>query len=98
MSAPVASTGRHHKEPPSVRSRARISSFNQWRALTGRVVAHQIRTQELTIAVIAPAVFAVGFYLPLRFVMSIQGIDYGQFVLPIIVLQAMAFTDRKSVV
>lgn len=76
--------GRHRKTD--------VSSFGQWRALTGRVLGSQLRGHEITIAVIAPAVFAIGFYLPLRFVMSFQGIDYAQFVMPIIVLQAMAFT------
>ncbi|MBY6539830.1 ABC transporter permease [Rhodococcus sp. BP-349] len=80
---------------PEARARHRapqLSSFQQWKALTGRVIASQLRTHELTVALIAPAIFAIGFYLPLRFVMRVQGIDYAQFVMPIIVLQAMAFT------
>ena len=44
------------------------------------------------VAVIAPFVFGLGFYLPLKFVMQLQGIDYAQFLMPIIVLQSMAFT------
>lgn len=47
---------------------------------------------ELIIAIIAPLIFTVGFYLPLKFVMGLQGINYAQFLMPIIVLQAMAFT------
>ncbi|EID72837.1 ABC transporter transmembrane protein [Rhodococcus opacus RKJ300 = JCM 13270] len=46
----------------------------------------------LAVALVAPLVFTVGFYLPLKFVMQLQGIDYAQFLMPIIVLQAMAFT------
>lgn len=79
--------------PRAGRHRApELSSFQQWQALTGRVIASQLRTHELTVALLAPAIFTIGFYLPLRFVMRTQGIDYAQFVMPIIVLQAMAFT------
>jgi len=50
------------------------------------------RYGELVIAVIAPFIFGLSFYLPLKFVMQVQGIDYAQFLMPIIVLQSMAFT------
>lgn len=71
---------------------ARPSSFAQWRALTGRVVKTMATKGELIVAFVTPLVFTLGFYLPLRFVMKLQGIDYAQFVMPIIVLQTMAFT------
>jgi ABC-2 type transport system permease protein len=51
-----------------------------------------VRSGGLLIAIIAPAVYTVGFYLPLRLVMQFQGLDYAQFLMPIICLQAMAFT------
>lgn len=75
---------------------ARLSSFAQWRALTGRIVRTMATKGELIVAVITPLVFTVGFYLPLRFVMKFQGIDYAQFVMPIIVLQTMAFTMMSN--
>ena len=55
-----------------------------------------VRKGELLVAVIAPLIFTIGFYLPLKFVMQFQGIDYAQFLMPIIVLQAMAFTAISS--
>lgn len=72
------------------------SGFVQWRVLTARTVRTMVRKGELLIAVIAPLIFTVGFYLPLKFVMQFQGIDYAQFLMPIIVLQAMAFTAISS--
>ncbi|RJO72010.1 antibiotic transporter [Nocardia panacis] len=72
------------------------SSFAQWRALTGRIVRTMVTKGELVVAVITPLVFTAGFYLPLRFVMKFQGINYAQFVMPIIVLQTMAFTMMSN--
>ncbi|WP_067861084.1 ABC transporter permease [Nocardia shimofusensis] len=71
---------------------AKPSSFAQWRALTGRVVWTMATKGELVVAFITPLVFTLGFYLPLRYVMKFQGIDYAQFVMPIIVLQTMSVT------
>ncbi|WP_067470164.1 ABC transporter permease [Nocardia amamiensis] len=75
---------------------ARPSAFAQWRALTGRIVRTMATKGELIAAVVTPLVFTVGFYLPLRYVMKFQGIDYAQFVMPIIVLQTMAFTMMSN--
>ncbi|MEV6427947.1 ABC transporter permease [Nocardia sp. NPDC051463] len=76
---------------------ARLSSFAQWRALTGRIVRTMVMKGELAVAIVTPLVFTVGFYLPLRYVMKVfQGIDYAQFVMPIIVLQTMAFTMMSN--
>ncbi|WP_225732360.1 MULTISPECIES: ABC transporter permease [unclassified Nocardia] len=74
---------------------ARPSSFDQWRALTARIVRTMAKG-ELAAAVITPLVFTVGFYLPLRFVMKVQGVDYAQYVMPIIVLQTLAFTMMSN--
>lgn len=75
---------------------ARPSAFAQWRALTGRIVRTMATKGELIAAVITPLVFTVGFYLPLRYVMKFQGVDYAQYVMPIIVLQTMAFTMMSN--
>ncbi|MQY24887.1 ABC transporter permease [Nocardia aurantia] len=75
---------------------ARPSSFAQWRALTGRIVRTMVLRGELAFAVITPLVFTLGFYLPLRYVMRFRGIDYAQFVMPIIVLQTMSFTMMSN--
>lgn len=77
-------------------TRVRPSGFAQWRALTGRIVRTMATKGELIVAVITPLVFTLGFYLPLRWVMRVRGIDYGQFVMPIIVLQTMSFTMMSN--
>ena len=51
---------------------------------------------DIVVSVIAPLIFTIGFFLPLKFVMKLQGIDYAQFVMAIIVLQTMAFTMNAS--
>lgn len=72
------------------------NSFAQWRALTGRIVRTMATKGELIVAVLFPAVITVAFYLPLRYVMQVQGIDYAQYVMPIIVLQTMAMTMMSN--
>ncbi|MEU4344164.1 ABC transporter permease [Nocardia sp. NPDC023852] len=74
----------------------RLSSFAQWRALTGRIVYTMVTKGEMIVAVVTPLMFTLGFYLPLRYVMKFQGIDYAQYVMPIIVLQTMAFTMMSN--
>ncbi|MFW0794043.1 ABC transporter permease [Gordonia sp. CPCC 205515] len=66
--------------------------LRQWLIMTGRAARSAHRQNEFVIAIVMPIVFALGFYLPLRLVMADQGIDYAQFLMPIIVLQSMAFT------
>ncbi|MFC4604726.1 ABC transporter permease [Rhodococcus kronopolitis] len=80
----MARSGRHR--------RPTLSGTQQWLALSGRSLHTMWTSGQFLIAVLAPAIFTIGFYLPLRLVMQFQGIDYAQFVMPIIVLQAMAFT------
>ena len=84
VAVPAKRVGSHRRPDPI--------GFQQWLALTGRSLKTMVKTGELAVAVIAPLIFTVGFYLPLRFVMKLQGVDYAQFLMPIIVLQAMAFT------
>jgi len=76
--------GRHRRPHPS--------TVQQWIALSQRNLHTMWVFGQFFIAVLAPLIFTIGFYLPLRLVMKFQGIDYAQFVMPIIVLQAMAFT------
>lgn len=47
---------------------------------------------EFIVAILAPIITALGFYLPLRIVMKFHGIDYAQFVMAVVILQAMSFT------
>ncbi|GAB06600.1 antibiotic transporter [Gordonia amarae] len=64
----------------------------QWRTMTARALRSAWSQSEFVIAIAMPLVFALGFYLPLRLIMAERGIDYAQFLMPIIVLQAVAFT------
>ncbi|WP_067819428.1 ABC transporter permease [Nocardia inohanensis] len=75
---------------------AKPSSFAQWRALTGRIVWVMATKGELIVAVITPLVFTLGFFLPLKYVMAFKGVNYAQFVMPIIVLQTMSFTMMSN--
>jgi len=84
FAAATRSRGAHRRITPS--------SVDQWWVLTTRSLRTMARYGELFLAVLAPFVFGLGFYLPLEFVMQLQGIDYAQFLMPIIVLQSMAFT------
>lgn len=71
---------------------ARPSAIGQWWALSARLIRTMVVRGELFIAALAPLVFTLGFYLPLRHVMQLSGINYAQFVMPIIVMQAVTFT------
>ncbi|MEP9415696.1 ABC transporter permease [Gordonia sp. VNQ95] len=66
--------------------------LRQWKTMTARAIRSAHKEGEFTIAIVMPLVFALGFYLPLRLIMAEQGIDYAQFLMPIIVLQAVTFT------
>jgi ABC-2 type transport system permease protein len=74
----------------------RPNGFKQWRALLGRILRTMIGRGELVVAVLIPLVFTLGFYLPLKYVMSVRGVDYAQYVMPIIVLQTMSFTMMSN--
>jgi ABC-2 type transport system permease protein len=81
-------------------------ALRQWWALSTRAMRGVVVNGEIILAFVSPAFLAVCFYLPLRNIMNIPGINYAQFLMPIIVLQSVAFTatsaamrsalDRKS--
>jgi ABC-2 type transport system permease protein len=68
------------------------SAWHQWRAMSARALRSAWSENEYLVAVVMPLVFALGFYLPLQALMANNGIDYAQFLMPIIVLQTAAFT------
>lgn len=75
--------------------RATPVAVQQWWALSGRLVVPAVRSGEVLTSVIAPAVFTAGFYIPLNIVMSFAGTgysSYAQFMMPLVILQASAFT------
>lgn len=72
------------------------SGFQQWLALTSRIVKIMATKGELIVAIVFPLIFTLSFYLPLKFVMQFRGLDYAQFVMPIIVLQSMGFSAMAA--
>lgn len=72
----------------------RMATAAQWWALTCRLIRPSWRNGELVTALLAPTVFTVGFYVPLNLVMTVYGhglSSYAQFLMPMIVMQAVAF-------
>ncbi|MDN3356794.1 ABC transporter permease [Actinomadura sp. DC4] len=67
-----------------------------WVLTLRAVVLLRRDTGEVIGAVAAPLVFFAGFYVPLRGVMAGRGIDYAQWLPPIVVLQAMIFVAMSS--
>lgn len=81
---------RHRRPSPN--------GFSQWSALTSRYSRAMLTNGELLTAMLAPLVFTLGFYLPLRSIMDSTGVDYARFIMPVIVLQAMSFTAVSAAV
>ncbi|WP_330249611.1 antibiotic transporter [Nocardia sp. NBC_00565] len=76
-------------------ARATPATVQQWWVLTTRLIVPSVKTGEVLGAVLAPVAFTASFYLPLRTVMMFSGTgfsSYAQFMMPIVVLQAAAFT------
>lgn len=68
---------------------------NQVWVLTRRLISPSLRNGEIWTAVASPVVFTVGFYIPLVGVMTFLGSGsgtYSQFLMPMIVLQGVAFS------
>ncbi|MBF6171850.1 antibiotic transporter [Nocardia blacklockiae] len=76
-------------------TRARPGTAQQWWVLTARLITPSLKTGEVLGSILAPAAFTASFYLPLDRVMSFSGTgfsSYAQFMMPIVILQAAAFT------
>ncbi|MEV4240102.1 MULTISPECIES: ABC transporter permease [unclassified Nocardia] len=73
-----------------------IPAGMQWTALSGRTVRAAVREGDLPFGFIAPMIFFVCFYVPLRKSMEQTGADYAQYLLPVIVLQGMFFTAMSA--
>lgn len=58
-------------------------------ALTERMVVSTVRDRDLLFAILVPAVTFVGFNFALRNVIDTGGTSYPQYVLPVVVVQAM---------
>ncbi|BAD55952.1 antibiotic transporter [Nocardia farcinica] len=75
--------------------RARPVRARQWWVLTTRLITPSVKTGEVLTSVFAPAAFTASFYIPLKTVMTFAGTgfsSYAQFMMPLVILQAAAFT------
>ncbi|MRH90903.1 antibiotic transporter [Nocardia sp. SYP-A9097] len=76
-------------------TRATPATLRQWWVLTVRLIVPAVTTGEIITAVLAPITFTASFYIPLNRVMTFAGTgfsSYAQFMAPIVILQAAAFT------
>ncbi|GAC78180.1 ABC-2 type transport system permease protein [Gordonia malaquae] len=72
-------------------------ALRQTWTLTARGLLKVLRNGEFVYAFIAPAFLALCFYLPLRKVMdSTPGMDYGTFLMPIIIFQSISFAATSA--
>jgi ABC-2 type transport system permease protein len=74
--------------------RPTVSTVQQWWVLTVRMITPTLRNGELLTQIAASIMFTIGFYIPLKQIMGAfaQGISsYGQFLMPLMALQAIAF-------
>lgn len=78
---------------PNLAEPLRIPAHLQWAALSGRTIRTTVREGDVVLTFAAPVVFFVCFYVPLRRSMEAGGIDYAQYLLPLIAVFAMFFTS-----
>ena len=91
-------TGRDVMTVPTA-VRPRPSALQQWWVLTVRSIVPTLRNGELVTAIAASVIFTAGFYIPLNEVMgaAIDGMSsYAQFLMPLIVLQAISFAAMSG--
>lgn len=75
----------------------RVRPVQQWWTLFGRGINQVIRGGEAIFAFISPAMLAICFYLPLRSIVEVApGVNYGQFLMPIILLQSVNFAASSA--
>ncbi|MBB5911541.1 ABC-2 type transport system permease protein [Nocardia transvalensis] len=77
----------------------RRSAVRQCWVLALRLVRPSLRNGEVLTALLSPAVFTLGFYVPLNKVMGFAGhglSSYGQFLMPMIVLQGVSFCGTAA--
>ncbi|WP_336085432.1 ABC transporter permease [Nocardia sp. SSK8] len=71
----------------------RVPPREQWSALSERGIRAAVREGDLVLGFASPLVFFICFYVPLRKSMEAAGIDYAQYLLPLILVQSMFFTS-----
>nr|WP_051989845.1 ABC transporter permease [Gordonia soli] len=76
---------------------AHTKPLQQWWTLTARGIGKVFRNGEFVFAFVSPAFLAICFYLPLRSIMdAYPGMNYGQFLMPIIILQSVGFAASSA--
>lgn len=95
MSRSLTRDGLVASAPPVVASaspRTRVSMRSAVGTLTGRAIRAGVREGDLVFAIVSPLAFFVCFYVPLHHRFSTVGVDYAQYLTPLIVIQAGLFT------
>ncbi|MEV6069861.1 ABC transporter permease [Nocardia sp. NPDC052001] len=70
----------------------RVPAGVQWSALSERGIRAALREGDVVLALFAPVAIYICFYIPLRKSMSATGIDFAQYLLPLVAVYAMFFT------
>ena len=74
-----------------------VHPFRQWAALTDRSLRGMWRQGEFLLCMTAPVLLTVCFYLPLKTIMDFYpGMDYAQFLMPVICLQSVGFVATSA--
>ncbi|WP_327112527.1 ABC transporter permease [Nocardia sp. NBC_01730] len=71
----------------------RVPAGMQWTALSERSIRAAFREGDLILACTAPMTFFICVYVPLRRSVEASGLDYAQYLLPLIAVQSMFFTS-----
>ena len=80
-------------------ARSKPSTLQQWRVLTTRMIAPTLRNGEVAVGIAGSAATTASFYIPLNRLMAgpdLQMSSYAQYLLPLIVLQAIAFASVST--
>jgi len=78
-------------------ARPRPSPLRQWWVLTIRVIAPTVRNGELLIAITMSVGFTAGLYIPLNRIMAtVVQVNYAQYLMPAIALQAVFFAAMSA--
>lgn len=96
MVSEVPDSGTPRTDPVVDAPAVRVRPLHQWWVLTARGVKKIVTNGEIFLAFLSPALLALCFYLPLRKLVDTSGFDYAQFLMPIIMLQSVAFVASSA--
>lgn len=69
----------------------------QWLALTNRSLRGMAREGQFFLCIVSPVLLTICFYIPLRTIMNgYPGMDYAQFLMPVICLQSAGFVATSA--